>query len=279
MQNLILLAALDYLARGWSVVPVQGKQPLERWQRWQHERMTTRQAESLFSRPEVTGVAVVCGQVSDLMVLDFDGQIGRNAFLELYGNGLIELERPTVTTGSGGKHLYFALEPWAKTIHWHHQGLRAGELRADGGYVLAPPSCHPNGTLYSWDVEPLELLQVMPQTLREMLATPNTKTTQGSSGRSSIGFIEARGRLSYLVLLEKAKGEVQTLGRNNAGFRLATWLRDNQYSQSEAQSIVLEFAAQVQNGKHEYTDTEALASVRSAYSRPPRAPWGMRVSA
>ena len=149
MQDHILLAALDYLARGWSVIPVQGKQPLERWLRWQFERMNPQQARIFFSRPEVTGVAIVCGQISGLMVLDFDGDTGRDAFLELYGNGLIELERPTVATGNSGKHLYFALEPWAKTMHWHHHGLRAGELRADGGYVLAPPSRHPNGVLYS----------------------------------------------------------------------------------------------------------------------------------
>jgi hypothetical protein len=66
MPNLILLAALDYLNRGWSVLPVRGKQPFDRWQRWQFERMTEAQAVQAFRRPEVTGVAIVCGQISGL---------------------------------------------------------------------------------------------------------------------------------------------------------------------------------------------------------------------
>ena len=243
--------------------------------------MTTRQAESLFSREEVTGVAVVCGQVSGLMVLDFDGQIGRDAFLELYGNGLIELERPTVITGSAGKHLYFALEPWAKTMHWHHEGSRAGELRASGGYVLAPPSRHPNGNLYVWNVQPLEPLQPMPRALREVLNltrdTPKPNIT--APVRHASNWILAKGRVSVQVLLKKANEAAPREGRNLVGFKLATWLRDNEYTQGEAREVLLEYTEfQKSQGQHPYNATEALASVRSAFSHPARKPWGRKVT-
>jgi Bifunctional DNA primase/polymerase, N-terminal len=270
MHNPILLAALDYLHRGWSVLPVRGKQPLERWQRWQFEHMTEGQAAQAFSHPEVTGVAIVCGQISGLAVLDFDGAAGRDAFLELYGKGLIELERPTVTTGSGGKHVYYALEPNAKTFVWHHRGARAGEYRAEGGYVLAPPSRHPNGTLYHWDVEALAPLEVMPKALQTAL-TPTAPIAAPCPAP-----IVAGHRVPVRVLIAKALHEAVNSGRNNAGFKLATWLRDNSYSIEEAKTVLLEFVAQfprVATG-HAYTSTEALASVRSAYSRAPRAPWG-----
>ena len=67
-------------------------------------------------------------------------------------------------------------------------------------------------------------------------------------------------------------------GRNEAGFSLALQLRDNGYSQSEAEAIVGEYASRVPptNTKGEtepYTRREALASVKQAYRQPPREPW------
>jgi hypothetical protein len=278
MPNSILLAALDYLARGWSVIPVQFKQPLEKWQRWQFERMTTRQAESLFTRPEVTGVAVVCGQISGLTVLDFDGQTGRDAFLELYGRGLIELERPTVTTGSSGKHLYFASSQGARTMHWSYNGTRAGEVRSDGGYVLAPPSKHPNGKIYTWDVLPLEPLTTMPDALKNALGLETAPLIPKAATPST--FIPSNGRVSVQILLQKAYNLAPRDGRNNTGFALATWLRDNGYSRDEAHNVLLEYCGHEQhNAKHYYTPSEAAANVRSAYSRPARESWGRKATA
>ncbi len=274
MNHPILLAALDYLHRGWSVLPVHGKQPLERWQRWQFECMTEAQAVTAFTRPEVTGVAIVCGQISGLAVLDFDGAAGRDAFLELYEQGLIEMTRPTVTTGSGGKHVYYALEGNVKTFVWQHRSVRAGEFRADGGYVLAPPSLHPNGTPYRWDVEAYAQLEPMPKGLQNALV----RVTEARAHVPTVTAapMASRARVSVRVLLKKAIHEALNLGRNNAGFKLATWLRDNCYSSDEAKNALLEFVnlAPRRANEHPYTSTEALASVRSAYSRPARAPWG-----
>jgi AAA domain len=64
-------------------------------------------------------------------------------------------------------------------------------------------------------------------------------------------------------------------GRNDTGLWLACQLRDNGYSAGEAESAMQQYAAAVgSGGDHEYTEAEAVATVQSAFSRPPRQGWG-----
>jgi len=93
------------------------------------------------------GVGIVTGPVSDVIVLDVDGPEGR-AELEKYGHP----PTPMVSTPSGGLHLYFRhpdLE--VKT------GIRVApglDVKAAGGYVVAPPTLGANGKPYDWIVSP-----------------------------------------------------------------------------------------------------------------------------
>lgn len=268
-------AALGYLEQGFSVVPVRGKQPLGRWQAFQAARMNALEARREFSRPESTGIALVCGTVSGLMVLDFDGATGRDAFEVLTERGFIDDAQPVVLTGSGGHHVYYSLEGWARTSVWTWRGSRAGELRVDGSYVLAPPSLHPNGERYVWDTGLTgSRLPLMNGDLRAVLRS--ISGSQITPERRENIVPAAEGRVSARVLLEKAEREARGIGRNNAGFRLARWLRDNGYTRDEAHGVMLEFAGQVREGgaSHLYNEREALASLHSAFSRAPRAPWG-----
>jgi hypothetical protein len=62
--------------------------------------------------------------------------------------------------------------------------------------------------------------------------------------------------------------------RNDTGLRLCCQLRDAGYSEAEARPVVLDYRERVRDlGDHEYSEAEALATLRSAYSRPPREPW------
>jgi hypothetical protein len=88
-------------------------------------------------------------------VLDIDGPGGMdaiNAAVPWYGqpwDGITTadtVDGPTVITGRGGYHVYLAVTGL---------GNRAGLLphvdwRGRGGYVVAPPSVHPNGKRYEW---------------------------------------------------------------------------------------------------------------------------------
>jgi hypothetical protein len=144
-------AAMRYLARGWSVLPLRGgdKRPLVQWEKLQQQRADAAAAAQWFARWPDANVGIVTGEISNLIVLDVDPKHGGD-------DSLAELERrfgklpDTVEaeTGGGGRHLYFAhpgdLVP-------NRAGLAQGiDLRGDGGYVVAPPSRHPSGQLYAW---------------------------------------------------------------------------------------------------------------------------------
>lgn len=65
--------------------------------------------------------------------------------------------------------------------------------------------------------------------------------------------------------------------RNEAGFWLALQLRDERYTEAEAEPTMRAYIQAVTGLKPEpYTETEALASLASAYSRPPRDANGSR---
>ncbi len=73
-------------------------------------------------------------------------------------------------------------------------------------------------------------------------------------------------------LLDKAVGKAAEGNRNETGFWLACQLRDNGYTEAEAEGVMLDYASQVSgNGIKPYTRTEALESLKSAFSKPPRA--------
>ena len=144
-------AALNYLARGWSVIPVleRKKRPLVNWQEYQHSRATAAEVRSWFERSPNANVGVVTGAVSGLVVADVDPRHDGD-------ESLLRLERQhgslprtvEAVSGSGGRHLYFA-HPGG---HVHNRvALAPGiDLRGDGGMIVVPPSLHACGVRYAW---------------------------------------------------------------------------------------------------------------------------------
>ncbi|GHJ43306.1 hypothetical protein Cs7R123_06480 [Catellatospora sp. TT07R-123] len=108
-------------------------------------------------------LAIRTGAVSGLVVVDVDHGHGGMATLR----GLVDrgLTPPTryVRTGSGGLHLYYRHPGIAVPCD---QGLRLGpgiDVRADGGYVVAPPSRHPvTGLPYTWADEEARVQEMAP---------------------------------------------------------------------------------------------------------------------
>ncbi len=254
---------MDYLNCGWSVVPVgMDKRPVGDWKNRQTARMTPQEVEAEFSTGRVKGVAVVCGRISNLQVLDFDGEVGLKALAHL--ESLIPQNTPRVQTGSGGVHLYFSHEQGQRIKAWSWRGERAGELRGEGGFVVAPPSAHPSGQSYRWIIAPDMPLPEMPQALKRAIFAPV------SSPRPQEERVHTTDRVTYW--LERAILQARSGSRNSTGFWLACQLRDMELPKPQAKAIMDRYAQAVgSSGQHPYRADEALASLEQAYNRPPRA--------
>ena len=97
-------------------------------------------------------IGIVTGQVSGIVVVDVDlEKDGIESWDQLCPTGW-RVQILYSVTGSGGMHLYFQapadeLKSTAGTIA---PGI---DTRAEGGYVVAPPSLHISGQRYAWEPE------------------------------------------------------------------------------------------------------------------------------
>ncbi len=144
----LLDSALEYLRRGWSVIPTKGKKPACPWKQFQTRRASEAEIKKLFRKPGVDGLAVVFGPVSGgIACRDFDDEASYEAWKRKYPKTAKLL--PTVKTARG-YHVYF-LGPEG------FKDFGNGEYRGDSGhYCLLPPSRHPDGVTYKWVVPLLD---------------------------------------------------------------------------------------------------------------------------
>ena len=140
--------AAEYRRRGWSPIPIKerSKEPnLHELRPYLNRKATKEELETW----RWSGVGIVTGPLSGVLVLDVDGPEGE-AELQKYRHPVT----PMVRTASGGLHLYF------KHPEQHvRTGIRVApglDVKASGGYVVAPPSVGPNGRPYEWIVSPEE---------------------------------------------------------------------------------------------------------------------------
>jgi hypothetical protein len=92
-------------------------------------------------------IGVATGMMSRVLVVDADGSIGVESLHALEAkHGQLP---PTLTSASAaGPHFWFRCEsPVPCSVD--HIG-KCIDIRGDGGYVIAPPSIHPDGPIYRW---------------------------------------------------------------------------------------------------------------------------------
>jgi hypothetical protein len=147
-------AALAYHRRGWNVLPIASgtKRPAIKWSRWIRDRQSAADVGGWFSGD--AGVAVILGPVSsDTYVRDFDVADAYQHWRDRHGDLAGTL--PTVATRRG-HHVYFR-----HTDRLTTRKFDDGELRGDGSYVLAPPSRHPEGGSYDWQIPLGDVLPIV----------------------------------------------------------------------------------------------------------------------
>lgn len=167
----LLTAAREYAGLGWRVFPIfsvsqlggcecgdpectrAGKHPAIK--KWPEAASVERETidEWWKDKPD-RGVGIATGRESGLTVLDVDGDEGVVTLGKLAG-GIGIPPTPSVTTRPGRYHYYFSYKEGIKS-----QAGKIGpalDTRNDGGYVVAPPSRHASGGLYTWLQSPFKV--------------------------------------------------------------------------------------------------------------------------
>jgi len=139
-------AALRYWRMGLSIIPVwTDKRPLVRWREFKTRRATQAEVTAWYRQWPEAGVAIVCGLLSGVIVLDSDPRNG-DGFVRLRPR--LPQRTPTSESGGGGEHRFFAVPPWTQP---KMPGLLPGlDLQGEASCVVAPPSVHPSGRRYRW---------------------------------------------------------------------------------------------------------------------------------
>ena len=260
----LLAAALDYAARGWSVFPLwpRSKEPA-----CKHgfKNATTNPAtikRYWLAQPEFN-IAVATGIVSGVWVLDTDGAVGAETLRNLEArHGPIPPTRCSLT--SRGPHLWFLADgPIQSSAGRVGLGL---DVRGDGGYVLVPPSVHPDGPVYAWiDAAPPA---VAPAWLVELTRPrPAPSISQRAIARRSIGLPGAYAKAALereIADLANTPNGQRNHALNRAAFSLFQLVAGGELDGAEVRARLLQAA--VANGLMADPDDGPRAVMRTIAS-------------
>jgi len=157
---------------------------------------------------------------SGLVVIDVDMPDGERSLGRLDALGLHRAPTLVGLTGGGGRHLVYAaaagggapgLHNTARGLPGVGEALPDIDLRAQGGYIVTPPSMHASGARYRWE-DPARAVAAAPRWLQ-----PVTVAVAHPGPRPALGPLPTTGGTRYgLVALE---GELTTLGAAGGGTR------------------------------------------------------------
>lgn len=157
MAESFLDYALRYASWGWAVFPLKGKQPFPGSHGFRDATIDYTQIRKWWQQWPTANIGIACDDKTGPIVIDVDKPKNSK---EKPGLSLLrELAIPEtaiVTTSPGKMHLYFA-EPAeevavGRVIRVRRNGIKyAMDILGSGGYVVAPPSIHPDtGQPYRW---------------------------------------------------------------------------------------------------------------------------------
>lgn len=158
-SNELLEAALMYAGLGIKVLPLRSRSKLPATEHGVLDASDDLgQIREWWSRWPRANVGLACGITRDgwhLVVVDIDvhnpAEDGMEAWRELVArNGGEMPHTPVSLTPTGGKHILVRFD--CEVRNSAASNLPAGiDVRGDGGYIVAPPSIHPNGEPYAWE--------------------------------------------------------------------------------------------------------------------------------
>ena len=161
-MNELKQSAIEYAQMGLAVFPLipKDKRPLTA-NGFKDATTDVEKVEYWWNIHPDANIGIATGRPSGGIVvvdMDIDDDEDKDGYLSftkwVNENYLILPETWLSITGRGGYHMIFKSSfPVKSRIGW----LDAVDVRSDGGYIVAPPSIHPNGRRYEWEDAPEDL--------------------------------------------------------------------------------------------------------------------------
>ena len=158
-MNAILSSACSYANLGLAIVPVApgAKRPLLK--DWPNVATTDVDTIRTWLTDQYPGsnIALATGSKSgNVIAIDVDvkpdeGTDGMQAVTAWQEEHGAWPETPASITGSGGRHYLFRVPETIGNCVCAELGV---DIRGDRGCIVLPPSVHPNGSVYSWEISP-----------------------------------------------------------------------------------------------------------------------------
>ena len=139
----------EYIDSGWGILPVKPdeKRPyMTNWLQYTRTKPSKTQVISWFNALSGAGVGLVTGRVSGIVVLDVENWCPTpvDELLKRYPTNMI------ARSGGGGVHLFYSYPQNVSKISNRVGIFEGADLRADGGFLVLPPTMHPSGNRYEW---------------------------------------------------------------------------------------------------------------------------------
>jgi DNA-binding transcriptional regulator YhcF (GntR family) len=238
------------------------------WHKLQYSRLAN---HSHFGLSEIVqgevNLAVMCGRTSDnLFVIDCETQAALEYHMAQASARGIRLW--VVKTARGG-HLYLRCQD-GEVENIKPGVLVDAEVRGRGGYVLAPPSLHPSGVVYTWLIREGDDIPLVSASQIDWLVDAKRKPvplhvwhTGKRTKMPALSVISPYSNLSKTTRDYLREGHLIPEGtRNNRLFAAACDMAGNKYPYWETHQTLISIAL-----KSGLPYDEAIHAIESAYSK------------
>lgn len=222
-ETTMLDAALSYARQGLAVFPlVEGAKNPATANGFKNASTDEEAIRSWWGKNHNYNIGIACGNGTLVIDLDVDeakGEDGTATLRKWEGEHGKLPETATAVTGRGGMHMLYHVDGEARCSANPKLGV---DVRGDGGYIVAPPSIHPNGTRYEWERDPRER-EVADADANVMAFIEFVQGKKDDDGNKALSI----------------PGEIESGGRNNTLFKMACSLQSKGLSNSAILAAVM----------------------------------------